>query len=298
MFTWICPQCGREVLPSYTECPHCSPKPAAGTPAPPAAAGPPAPGAPPQGPAGAPPPAYQQPVYQQAPPQQPVYQQPVYQQPPEPPAYQPPPQQPVYQPPPQPMYQQLPQQPVYQQPPQPPAQAPQPIYAPQYAPGSGGMFSGMPTWLLTIIFAAVIIGLVGGVYWLVGSSHGGTQASAQPPATVENPAAKAGAKQNPIQKYVEVSGIRFTEDDRKRLMVKFTVTNHSDSDLSGLTGNVTIWARTQKSEEDNVGTFAFTANVGPEASQEVTAPLTTKLKIYELPDWQNVTTDLQITAPQ
>jgi len=26
-------------------------------------------------------------------------------------------------------------------------------------------------------------------------------------------------------------------------------------------------------------------------------PLTTKRKIYELADWQNVTTDVQITAP-
>jgi hypothetical protein len=27
------------------------------------------------------------------------------------------------------------------------------------------------------------------------------------------------------------------------------------------------------------------------------APLNTKLKIYELPDWQNVSTDVQITSP-
>jgi len=80
--------------------------------------------------------------------------------------------------------------------------------------------------------------------------------------------------------------------------VKFLVTNHSDADLSGLAGNVTVWARTNKSEEEPVGTFSFTADVPPEASKEVTALLTTKLKPYELPDWQNVTTDVQITAPQ
>ena len=26
MFTWICPQCGREVPPAYTECPDCARK--------------------------------------------------------------------------------------------------------------------------------------------------------------------------------------------------------------------------------------------------------------------------------
>src|SRR5712692_1411787 len=34
MFTWICPQCGREVPPAYNECPDCSGK-QAGQPAPP-----------------------------------------------------------------------------------------------------------------------------------------------------------------------------------------------------------------------------------------------------------------------
>src|SRR3954469_20631998 len=39
MFTWICPTCGREVPPSYTECPDCTakaaePQPAAAPPDP------------------------------------------------------------------------------------------------------------------------------------------------------------------------------------------------------------------------------------------------------------------------
>lgn len=46
MFSWICPKCGREVPPSYTECPDCAP---AKAPAPPVAvsAGSQAPSAPP-----------------------------------------------------------------------------------------------------------------------------------------------------------------------------------------------------------------------------------------------------------
>lgn len=147
------------------------------------------------------------------------------------------------------------------------------------------------------MFALAFVGLVAGVYWTVGYLRGGSQA-ASPPATVESPAAKPGAKTSPYQKYIEVSGIRFTQDAKKKTMVRFTLTNHSDADLSGLAGNVTVWGHTQKSEEDAVGTFSFMTNLSPQSSQELSVPLTTKLKIYELPDWQNTTTDLQITAPQ
>jgi hypothetical protein len=169
---------------------------------------------------------------------------------------------------------------------------------PQYqAPRPRAGARGLPTWLLTVVFALAFVGLVGGVYWTVGYLRGGSQA-ASPPATVESPAAKPDAKTSPYQKYVEISGIRFIQDPSKKIQVRFTATNHSDADLSSLAGNVTVWARTQKAEEDAVGTFSFEASLPPQSSKEVTAPLTTKLKMYELPDWQNVTTDLQITSPQ
>lgn len=206
------------------------------------------------------------------------------------------------QPPQQPAYRASQQQPVYQAPPpgypQPPqAYQPPPGYPPQYAPRSSSAVR-LPTWLLTILFALAFLGLVAGVYWGVGYLRGsGGLTAAAPSTSVESPAAKPGAKTNPVQKYIEISGIRFTEDAKKKTLVKFNLTNHSDADLTGLAGNVTMWARTQKSEEDSVGTFSFSADVPPQATKEVTAPLTTKLKIYELPDWQNVTTDVQITAP-
>ncbi|MBV8730185.1 MAG: hypothetical protein JO336_10280 [Acidobacteriia bacterium] len=283
MFSWICPRCGREVPPSYTECPDCAakglvpPSPAA-TPAQPPANVPPGPEVPPQ-------PAFV--------PQPPLMATQPYGQPPQayPGQYAPQQYAPQYAPP-------QGQYPQYQAPPQypPPQYQPPP---PQYAPPASAKrpFGGAPTWLLTVGFAVVFVGLVAGVYWLVGNSRGNSQA-ASPPSTVEHPSAAAGGKTSPLQKYVEISGVRFTADPKRKIMVKFIVTNHSDADLSGLSGNVTIWGRTQKSEEDAVGTFAFNTSVPPESSQEVTAPLTTKLKIYELPDWQNVNTDLQITAPQ
>src|SRR5206468_71643 len=109
--------------------------------------------------------------------------------------------------------------------------------------------------------------------------------------------AKPGAKTNPFQKYIEISGVRFVEDAKKKPEVRFVVTNHSGADIPGLGGNVTVWGRTRASEEDAAGTFTFSSDLKGYESKEMSAPLTTKLKIYELPDWQNVSTDIQITSP-
>ncbi len=230
MFTWICPQCGREVPPSFTECPDCSRKEAqpaaaaAGSPAPPEPVGPP--------------------PYIPAPPQPP-----------------------------------------------PPAHVHVSPYEPPPAPAARG---GLPTWAMTLVFALAFLGLGSGIYWLVGAARG---SSTKPSVNVESPAAKPGAKVSPLQKYIEVSGVRFIENAKKQTEVRFLVTNHSPAEIAGLAGNVTVWGRTRSSEEDAAGTFTFSGNLGPWESKEMSAPLNSKLKIYELPDWQNISTDIQITAP-
>ena len=230
MFTWICPQCGREVPPSYDECPDCAARAKSGAPPAPAAAqpSPPVPEATPAAPP--PPPAYA-----------------------------------------------------------PPAVAPLP---PAYA--APAPRSGLPTWLLAILFAFAFVGVGAGAYWAIQYFRGGAQAAN---ATLPAPA-KAQAKQNPLQKYVEVSGIRFVETPSQETEARFVVINHSDADITDLAGTVNIWGRTAKSEEEAAGTFDFKmASLKPNESKEGVAPLRTKLKVYELPDWQNVSTEVQITSP-
>lgn len=251
MFTWICPRCGREVPPAYTECPDCEKAEQ------PSAAGP-------TGPVPPVPPA--QPEYAPAAPVHPT------------------------QPPPPPPPAAQPQPPVVGQVQMAAYPAPYPGTAPR---------GGLPTWLLTIVFALAIFGVVAGVYWLVGYLKGGSSGAKQL-AAVESPAAKPGTKINPYQKYIEISGIRFAQDARnkKKTQVTFAITNHSGADIPGLSGNVTMWARTQKSEEEAAGTFQFTTDIGPLETKMLTVPLNSKLDFLELPDWQNTTIDVQITGPQ
>jgi len=253
MFTWICPKCGREVPPQYSECPDCDRAEQAKA----AAPGQPAPAPPP--------------------PQAAV------------PEYRPP--EPVH-----------PTQPPPLPPPVARSYAPTMGQAfPSYAPPAPAPRAGLPTWLLTIVFALAIFGVVAGVYWLVGALKGGseTSATAASPAAAPaaTPASNAPVRLNPFQKYVEVSGVRFLEDAKKKPQVKFVVTNHSAAEIAGLSGAVTVWAKMQKSEEQ-AGNFTFTTTLGPWETKDLSAALTTKLAMIELPDWQNTRTEVQITGPQ
>jgi hypothetical protein len=153
---------------------------------------------------------------------------------------------------------------------------------------------------MTIVFALAFLGLGSGVYWLIGgrSSAGSSPLSSSPTTAVENPAAKAGAKPNAYNKYIEITGVRFSADPKsKKPVVTFVIVNHLGATIEGLGGNVTVWGRTQKSEEDAAGSFSFKTSVGPFESKELSAPLNTKKQMVELPDWQNVSTDVQITSP-
>ncbi len=278
MFTWICPQCGREVPPAYNDCPNCrdlaaqSQQPAA----PPSPQAPPLPGVPPPPQAYPTPPSYPTPTgYPTAPNYAPPQ---AY----APPAFQPPPPQAAPPPPPSPP------QPSY-------PVAPEPRYAPPQTAAYPPPKRSLPVWLLTVLAVVAFGGVLWLVYSLVGSSHG----SSSPAAAVENPAAKPGTAVSPAQKFIEVAGVRFVEDpkNKDKTLVRFLLVNHSSADWMGLKGNVSLWGSTQRSEEDAQGSFAFTTDLKPFTSLELSAPLDTKKKIYELADWQNLTTDLQITAP-
>jgi hypothetical protein len=144
-------------------------------------------------------------------------------------------------------------------------------------------------------FALALLLLGGGVYYFMGRPAATNPAEK---AGVENPADASRQKvSNPLQKYVEVVGLRIMEQNRKPV-VRFLVVNHSSADITDLQANVSLWASTSRSEEDSIGSFSFSApSIGANDSKELTAPLKTRLKTYELPDWQNATAEIQITSP-
>jgi hypothetical protein len=148
---------------------------------------------------------------------------------------------------------------------------------------------------MTIGFAAALLIIGSGIY-LGLQRFGGSNPEEK--AGLENPSNASRQKvSNPLQKYVEVVGLRLINENKKPV-AKFVVVNHSNTEIDGLAANVRLWASTSRSEEDSIGSFRLKLPaIGPNESKDMTEPLKTKLKMYELPDWQNTTAEIEITSP-
>jgi hypothetical protein len=204
-------------------------------------------------------------------------------------------------PPDQPQYQ--PQ--VHQHMPLPPQQAawqPQPPpyqQYPQHDPAAHGHWpaqkQGPPAWLVGSGVAVALILVLGGAYYFMQPSAGKV-ANEKAQSAASAPTTQQAA--NPFQKYVEVVGIRLVAEKGKPV-ARVVIVNHSSAEINGLEANVTLWASTKRSEEDSIGTFKIRVpSLAANGSADATAPLTTRLKPYELPDWQNLNAELQITSPK
>ncbi len=104
---------------------------------------------------------------------------------------------------------------------------------------------------------------------------------------------------NPVAKFIELVGFRITERAPGKLAITFGVVNHSDADVCDLGFQVNI--RTTASKPDDPPLFSFPAKesgLGPNQIKEVTVDTPTKLRVYELPDWQFLRADFTLTSPQ
>jgi hypothetical protein len=144
----------------------------------------------------------------------------------------------------------------------------------------------MPTWLVGLLTVAVLGGGLFGLYKYVGGSSTPAPAKA---------AAPGDDKAHPLQRYLEIAGVRMVENDSKKPVVRFTVVNHSDAELSGLELTVVLTPTT--GGEPVAVIDAKVGTVPAQGVKDMESPLNTKLKVYELPDWQFVKATFEITAP-
>ncbi len=127
-------------------------------------------------------------------------------------------------------------------------------------------------------------------------------ACSSPPDTAKSPAPapkRVAASSNPVARYIELTGLRLGEKGPGKLSVRFGAVNHSDADLGDLVMEVQLSATTAKAGEPPFATFsAKVGPLGPREWKDVDVIVPTKLRVYELPDWQYVKADFQVTEPK
>ena len=104
---------------------------------------------------------------------------------------------------------------------------------------------------------------------------------------------------NPVAKYLELVGFRVNETKPGHLQVQFGVANHSEADIGDVKMTVNLGTTAAKPGDPPLITFpASVSKLGPSDLKDVSVDVPTKLRVYELPDWQFLKADFQITEPQ
>ena len=108
------------------------------------------------------------------------------------------------------------------------------------------------------------------------------------------PTSAVPTKKHPLAKYVELVGFRLSEAGGGKLKIRFAVVNHSEADIGDL--GVRVHLTTASAD---IGTFDVKVpTLGPEEIQDVSATVPSKLRVYELPDWQFLKAEFEIISPE
>lgn len=106
------------------------------------------------------------------------------------------------------------------------------------------------------------------------------------------------SNKNPLAKYLEIAGFRVSEGGAGKLTVKFAVINHSDADIGALDMKIKLTTTAAKPEDPPITEFdAKVPALGPQEVKDASGTATTKLRVYELPDWQFMKADAEIISP-
>ena len=118
------------------------------------------------------------------------------------------------------------------------------------------------------------------------------------PGTIEITGPATTISKHPLAKYVELAGFRLSEKKPGQLEVKLVAINHSEADLGDLDFTIRLRTTTAKPEDPPVAEFqAKVPALGPLENKDVTGIVNTTMRIYELPDWQFLRSEFDITSP-
>jgi hypothetical protein len=144
----------------------------------------------------------------------------------------------------------------------------------------------MKMWTIVL---AVALGMVG---------CSSPQKQAKPAGTGASQTSQTSSS-DPAAKQLELVGFRIIEKSPGHLEVRFGVVNHSEADLGDLKMDVRLLTTTAKPDDSPLLTFSTKVpSLGPSEMKQVSVDVPAKLRVYELPDWQFLRANFDLTEPK
>jgi hypothetical protein len=146
---------------------------------------------------------------------------------------------------------------------------------------------GLPSWLIAVLSIVGVAALGYGVIHFMSGRNGAAAESA-----VESMPKVAG--NSPLGKYIEVVGFRIVEDKQK-VQLKFLIVNHSAGEIAPFDLLLEVRTKNQKADEAPLFTVKTpVSGVLPFEAKDMTIPVKTSMRAYEIPDWQFLTATFDI----
>jgi hypothetical protein len=127
----------------------------------------------------------------------------------------------------------------------------------------------------------------------------GSSTSAPPrptpePAPEPPVSARATRSTNSLARYVEVTGVRFMEVNKKP-QIHYLVVNHSNAPLSSMTVYVTLRATTEKPGQAPIARLTFRSpTLAAFEAKEMFSSIERASVPVDLPDWQDLRADVEV----
>ena len=133
---------------------------------------------------------------------------------------------------------------------------------------------------------------------IVGCSSPSHEKQTKSPNTAPPAHVMASNSSNPVAKWVELVGFRVSEKNPGKLQVEFAVVNHSEADIGDVKLKVDLTTTAAKPNDPPLISFPAQLSLGPSELKNVTVDVPTKLRAYELPDWQFLIANFAISEPK
>jgi hypothetical protein len=156
-----------------------------------------------------------------------------------------------------------------------------------------------PAWLISLFAAMLLVLFAGSMLQNMSASReakaasvpveAGAQSSATPEAVVPSDA-------HPFGRYVEITGVRVVADPQRHSQLQYLVVNHSNIQITGIALHINVRSADPSSKAPLIQVSAVIPSLGAYESKEIRTDLDTQIRSSEIPDWDHLKVDVQITS--